>query len=177
MTFIYIYSSLDRNDTDKKEKADNHDEREVNTRETPKAKSVALRENRIWGECLIYFAQLFWCCILRRYNPFMLIESSCSVDFTLQCGKAWNRNFVSCDFCNTFVLIRESGLCLFVKRSLQRINPSFRSNQLYKCFRLTADCFLSRNKIKFRHSFVSAQVFGLPSSTGPLGFPNKSVTT
>ena len=35
------------------------------------------------------------------------------------------------------------------------------------------DYFLSRNKIKFRHSFVSAQVFGLPSSTGPLGFPNK----
>ena len=32
---------------------------------------------------------------------------------------------------------------------------------------------MSRNKIKFRHSFVSAQVFGLPSSTGPLGFPNK----
>ena len=27
--------------------------------------------------------------------------------------------------------------------------------------------------MKFRHSFVSAQVFGLSSSTGPLGFPNK----
>ena len=37
--------------------------------------------------------------------------------------------------------------------------------------------FLSRNKIKFRHSFVSAQVFGLPSSTGPLGFPNKVCDT
>ena len=35
----------------------------------------------------------------------MLIESSCSVDFALQCGKAWNRNFVGRDFCNTFVLI------------------------------------------------------------------------
>ena len=32
---------------------------------------------------------------------------------------------------------------------------------------------MSRNKIKFRHSLVSAQVFGLPNSTGPLGFPNK----
>ena len=32
---------------------------------------------------------------------------------------------------------------------------------------------MSRNKIKFRHSFVSAQVFGLPSSTSPLGFPKK----
>ena len=72
-----IYSSLDRNDTDKKEKADNHDEREAKTRETPKAKSFALRESRIWGECLIYFAQVFWSCVLRRYNPFVLIESSC----------------------------------------------------------------------------------------------------
>ena len=36
---------------------------------------------------------------------------------------------------------------------------------------------MSRNKIKFRHSFVSAQVFGLPSSTGPLGFPNKVCDT
>ena len=34
-----------------------------------------------------------------------------------------------------------------------------------------------RNKIKFRHSFVSAQVFGLPSSTGSLGFPNKDCDT
>ena len=32
---------------------------------------------------------------------------------------------------------------------------------------------MSRNKIKFRHSFVSAQVFGLPSSTGFLGLSNK----
>ena len=36
---------------------------------------------------------------------------------------------------------------------------------------------MSRNKIKFKHSFVSAQVFGLPSSTGPLGFPNKVCDT
>ena len=114
--------------TQTKKRADNHDEREAKTRETPKAKSVALRESRIWSECLIYFAQVFWSCVLRRYNPFVLIESSCSVDFTLQCGKAWNRNFVGRDFCNTFVLIRDSGLCLFVKKNLQRINPSFRSN-------------------------------------------------
>ena len=106
-------------------------------------------------------------------ESFVLIESSYSADFALQCGKAWNRNFVGRDFCNTFVLIRDGGLCLFVEKSLQRINPSFRSNQLYKTFRLIANYFLSRNKIKFRHSFVSAQVFGLPSSTGPLGFPNK----
>ena len=60
----------------------------------------------------------------------MLIESSCSVDFALQCGKTWNRNFVGRDFCNTFVLIRDSGLCLSVKKSLQQINPSSSSNQL-----------------------------------------------
>ena len=107
----------------------------------------------------------------------MLIESSYSVDFALQFGKAWNRSFVDREFCNTLVLIRDSGLCLFVKKSLQRIIPSLRSNQLYKTVRLIAGYFLSRNKIKFRHSFVSAQVFGLPSSTGPLGFPNKVCDT
>ena len=48
----------------------------------------------------------------------MLIESSYSVDFALQFTKAWNRNFVGRDFCNTFVCIRDSGLCLFVKKSL-----------------------------------------------------------
>ena len=103
----------------------------------------------------------------------MLIELSCNVDFVLQFGKAWKRIFVGREFCNTFVLIRDSGLYLFVKKSLQRTNPSFCSNQLYKSFRLIADYFLGRNKIKFRHSFVSAQVFGLLSPTSPLGFPNK----
>ena len=103
---------------------------------------------------------------------FVLIESSYNVDFALQFGKAWNRSFVGRDFCNKFVLIRDSGFCL-VKKGLHKTNPSFRLNQLYKSFRLIAGYFLSRNKIKFRHSFVSAQVLGLPSSTDPLGFPNK----
>ena len=57
---------------------------------------------------------------------FVLIESSYSVDFALQFGKAWNRILSVMIFCNTFVLIRDSGLCLFVEKSLQRINPSFR---------------------------------------------------
>ena len=43
---------------------------------------------------------------------FVLIESSYSVDFVLQFGKAWNRSFVGRDFCNTFVFIRDSGFCL-----------------------------------------------------------------
>ena len=47
-----------------------------------------------------------------KVKSFVLIESSYSVDFALQFGKAWNRNFVGRDFCNTFVLIRDSGLCL-----------------------------------------------------------------
>ena len=41
----------------------------------------------------------------------VLIESSYTVDFALQFGKAWNRSFVGRDFCNTFVLIRDRGLC------------------------------------------------------------------
>ena len=45
-------------------------------------------------------------------ESFVLIESSYSVDFALPCGIAWNRNFVGHDFCNTFVLIRDSGLSL-----------------------------------------------------------------
>ena len=43
---------------------------------------------------------------------FVLIESSYSVDFALQFGKAWNRSLVGHDFCNTFVVIRDGGLCL-----------------------------------------------------------------
>ena len=35
----------------------------------------------------------------------MLIESSYSVEFALQFGKAWNRSFVGRDFCNTLFLL------------------------------------------------------------------------
>ena len=77
-----------------------------------------------------------------------MIESNYSVDFALQFGKAWNRIFVGREFYNTFILIRDSDLRLSVKKSLQRTNPSLCSNQLYKSFRLIANYFLSRNKIK-----------------------------
>ena len=43
---------------------------------------------------------------------FVLVESSYSVDSALQFGKAWNRIFVGREFCNTFVLIRDSSLFL-----------------------------------------------------------------
>ena len=51
---------------------------------------------------------------------FVLIELSCSVDFALQCGKTWKRIFIGREFCNTFILIRDGGLCLSVKKYLQR---------------------------------------------------------
>ena len=35
-------------------------------RGTNKAKSAALRESRLWGECCIHFAPVFWSCVLRR---------------------------------------------------------------------------------------------------------------
>ena len=43
---------------------------------------------------------------------FVVIELSYSVEFALQFGKAWNRSLVGRNFCNTFVLIRDGGLCL-----------------------------------------------------------------
>ena len=115
--------------TDEKEKADNDDE-------------VALIESRIRGRVLNLFCAsvLELCCT--EVESFVLIESSYSADFALQCGKAWNRNFVGREFCNIFVLIRDSGLCLFVKKSFQRINPSFRLNQLYKTVSLIARLLL-----------------------------------
>ena len=53
-----------------------------------------------------------------------LIEKDNEKKTTREFGKAWKRIFVGRKFCNAFVLIRDSGLCLFVKKSLQRINPS-----------------------------------------------------
>ena len=166
MFFVYIFSSLNRIDTDEK--------RESGRRETIKAKRSLSDKLEFGASVEFILRQFFLVLCSTEVRSFVLIESSHSVDFALQFGKAWNRDFVGGrDFCNTFVLIRDSGLFLFVKKSLERINPSFRSNQLYKTVGLIADYFLSQNKIKFRHSFVSAQVFGLPSSTGPLGSPNK----
>ena len=156
--------------TEKKEKAD--DEKRIKRKARFEIKlNIGASVGFILRQ---FFGVVFYC---TEVELFVLIEASYNVDFALQFGKAWKRIFVRREFCNTFVLIRDSGLCLSVKKSLQRTNPSFRSNQLYKSFRLIADYFLSRNKIKFSHSFVSAQVFGLPSSTGPLGFPNKVCDT
>ena len=49
--YIYIYARSIALTHRRKEKADNHDKRETKTREAHKAKSVASRESRIWGEC------------------------------------------------------------------------------------------------------------------------------
>ena len=63
-------------------------------------------------------------------ESFVLIESSYSVDFALQFGKAWNRIFVGREFCNTFVLIRDSGLCLFVKKN-SLLSENLNSNPVH----------------------------------------------
>ena len=87
---VYLYiRSLNRNDTDEKEKAD--DKRRL------KRKG---RFERKWN--LRRVLNLFCASVLELYStniePFVLIESSCSVDFALQFGKTWNRNFVGRDF-------------------------------------------------------------------------------
>ena len=91
---------------------------EETTRETTRVKAIWFGRRR-WpvrfciGRRVL---NLFCASILKLCSTevelFVLIESSYSVDFALQFGKAWNRSFVGCDFCNTFVLIRDSGLCL-----------------------------------------------------------------
>ena len=80
-------------------------------------------------------------------------------------GKGFS-SIVSCEFCNTFVLVRDNGLCFLWRRVFNELS------KLYKSFRIIANYFLSRNKIKFRHSFVSAQVFESSlSSSSSEGYP------
>ena len=57
---------------------------------------------------------------------FVLDESSCSADFRFAAAERGKEflSVVSRELYNTFVLVRDSGLCLFVEKSLQRINPS-----------------------------------------------------
>ena len=76
----------------------------------------------------MYSAPVFLELCFTEVESFVLIESSYCVDFALQFGKAWSRNFVGRDFCNTFVFIRDSGLCLSVKKSLQQ----YQSELLFK---------------------------------------------
>ena len=122
-------------------------ERDENERD---AYSKKCRFERKWnsGRVLSLFCAGVLGLCSTEVESFVLIESSYSVDFALQFGKVWNRIFVGREFCNTFVLIGDSGFCFSVKKSLQRTNPSFPSNQLHKSFRLIADYLLSRNKIK-----------------------------
>ena len=94
-----------------------------------------------WRVLNLFCASILELCST-EVESFVSIESSYSAEFALQFGKAWKRNFVSREFCNTFVLIGDGGLCLFVKKRLQRTNPSFRLNQLYKNFRLIARLLL-----------------------------------
>ena len=95
--------------------------KESGRRETIKAKNVALRESRIGASVEFILRQCFGV-VFYRGRLFVLVGSSYSVDFALQFGKAWNRIFVDREFCNTFVLIRDSDVCLSVKKSLERTN-------------------------------------------------------
>ena len=57
---------------------------------------------------------------------FALNELSCSADFRFAVAER-RREFslvVSRDFYNTFVLVRDSDLCSFAEKSLQRINQN-----------------------------------------------------
>ena len=96
--------AMQRQWTDGKGKA----KRETTTKERrerrikQKAKSVALRESRIWDECWLFCASVSELCST-EVELFVLIKSSYSINFFLQFGKAWNRIFVGREFYNTFV--------------------------------------------------------------------------
>ena len=57
------------------------------------------------GRVLNLFCANFLELCSTEIESFELIKSSYSVDFTLQFGKAWNKIFIGCEFCNTFVLL------------------------------------------------------------------------
>ena len=105
--------SLNCNHRDKKEKADNNNE-------------VTLRESRVWGQVLNLFCTSVLELCSTEVESFVLIESSYSVDFALQFGKAWNRIFVGRDLCNTFVPIRDSNLCCEEESSTDQSELSFK---------------------------------------------------
>ena len=62
---------------------------------------------------------------------FVLIESSYSVDFALQFGKAWNRNFVGRDFVIHLLLLETVVSVCCEKESSTKSIRAF-VNQLYK---------------------------------------------
>ena len=82
------------------------------------------------GQLLNLFCASGWELRSTEVELSVLIESSYSVDFALQFGKAWNRGFVGRNFCNTFVLIRDGGLCCEKESSTKSIRAFV--NQLYK---------------------------------------------
>ena len=73
----------------------------------------------------LFSASVLECCYT-KIDLFVLIELSCSADFRFAVTER-RREFlsvVSRDFYNTFVLVRDNGLCLFAEKSLQRINQN-----------------------------------------------------
>ena len=80
---------------------------------------------------------LFYASVLEfrstKIDSFVVIELSRSADFRFAVWQSTEEfsSVVIRKFHNKFVLVRDSGLYLFAKESLQRTNPSFRINQLY----------------------------------------------
>ena len=75
---------------------------------------------------------------------------------------------------NIFFLVKNRDL-FYPWRSFQRINLYLA--RTYSLKNSVARLTISRAGInKNKHSFTSAKVFGLPSSTGPFEFSNKVVT-
>ena len=67
----------------------------------------------VGGQLLNLFCASGWQFCSTEVELFVLIESSYSVDFALQFGKAWNRGFVGRDiFEYICFFIRDKGLCL-----------------------------------------------------------------
>ena len=77
-----------------------------------------------WRVLILFCASVLHFCYT-EVELFVLIKLSRSADFALH-WQSVEENFCRLwvEFCNTFVLIRDSGLCLFLEKGLQRINPS-----------------------------------------------------
>ena len=67
---------------------------------------------------------MFWSFVLTKVESFVLIELSRSADFRFAVAER-GREFssdMSRKFYNTFVLVRDSSLCLFAEKNLRQIN-------------------------------------------------------
>ena len=85
----------------------------------------------VGGQLLNLFCAGGWQFCSTEVELFVLIESSYSVDFALQFGKAWNRNFVGRDFVIHLLLLETVVSVCCEKESSTKSIRAF-VNQLYK---------------------------------------------